>query len=73
MRHVDAAWQHDLYSTNKLNYGGEDDEQDGAAGRPSASAARKRGAVLKEDQEARSTRLKITNLHYEVSERELEV
>ena len=54
----DGSWQHDLFQTNKLDYGGDD-------GNP----RRKRA----DDNQPRSTRLKISNLQYEVSERELEV
>lgn len=63
---VDGAWQHDLFKTDKLDYGGEGDTQ------PERGAARRAGPRSHVN-EARSTRLRITNLHYEVSERELEV
>lgn len=56
------TWQHDLFKTNKLDYG--DDPSSSGAADSSAAAA---------DEGPRSTRLKITNLHYEVSEQELRV
>ncbi|KAK9898041.1 hypothetical protein P389DRAFT_65041 [Cystobasidium minutum MCA 4210] len=54
------TWQHDLFKTNKLDYG--DDPSSSGAADSSAAAA---------DEGPRSTRLKVTNLHYEVSEQEL--
>ena len=66
---ADGAWSHDLFKTDKLDYGGEGD--DAAAAPTRGGGAFKRRGV--ETNEARSTRLRITNLHYEVSEAELEV
>jgi hypothetical protein len=55
------TWKHDLFNTNKLNY-----DDDDAAAATGSSASRT-------DEGPRSTRLKVTNLHYEVSEQELRV
>lgn len=68
---MDGAWQHDLFQTNKLDYGDEDGRPTGTTtSRDSSRGGRgsRRGV-----EEPRSTKLKITNLHYEVSEAELKV
>jgi hypothetical protein len=61
--HDADTWKHDLFNTNKLDYG--DD--------PSSSGDAVRSSAASRDNGPRSTRLKITNLHYEVSEQELRV
>lgn len=63
--HDADTWQHDLFNTNKLDYG--DDPSSSGGGGESARAGRS------DEDGPRSTRLKITNLHYEVSEEELRV
>jgi hypothetical protein len=69
----DGSWQHDLFQTSKLDYGGDGDEDSSSKAEDEHSRRAKNHRNPRADNEPRSTRLKITNLHYEVSERELEV